>query len=135
MDDPELERIKMRKMMELLGGGEKRIMSEWPNEPVEVTDLDFDEQVSRYPLVVVDFWAEWCAPCRAIAPIIKQLAHDYAGKVVFMKLNVDENPRTAARFGIMSIPTLMIFKEGKPVDAIIGAVPRRVIESKIAQHM
>ena len=134
MDDPELERIKMRKMMELLGGGEKKSM-DWPSEPVEVTDLDFDEQVRKYPLVVVDFWAEWCAPCRAIAPIIKQLANDYAGKVVFLKLNVDENPRTAARFGIMSIPTLMIFKDGKPVDAIIGAVPRRVIEARLSQYM
>ena len=110
-------------------------MSNWPSEPVEVTDLDFDEQVRRYSLVVVDFWAEWCAPCRAIAPIIKQLAHEYAGKAVFLKLNVDENPRTAARFGIMSIPTLMIFKGGKPVDAIIGAVPKKVIESKLAQYM
>jgi len=134
MDESELERIKMKKMMELLGGG-KKTEKVFPSEPIEVTDLDFKETVLKYPLVLVDFWAEWCAPCRAIAPIIKELARDYAGKVVFAKLNVDENPRTAAEFGIMSIPTLMIFKEGKPVDAIIGAVPRRVIESKIAKYL
>ncbi len=135
MDESDLERIKMRKMMEFLRERGKESAGDWPSEPVVVTDLDFDEKISKYPLVVVDFWAVWCAPCRAIAPIIEQLARDYAGKVVFLKLNVDENPRTAARFGIMSIPTLMIFKEGRPVDAIIGAVPRRVIESKLAQYM
>ncbi len=136
MDDSELERIKMKKMAELLSGGKKGEESmEWPSEPVEATDMNFDELVSTYPLVVVDFWAAWCAPCRAIAPIVKELAHDYAGKIVFAKLNVDENPRTAARFGIMSIPTLLIFREGKPVDAIIGAVPRRAIESKLRQYL
>ncbi|MEM4328280.1 MAG: thioredoxin, partial [Candidatus Caldarchaeum sp.] len=88
-----------------------------------------------HEFVVVDFWAEWCAPCRAIAPVVKELARQYSGRVVFGKLNVDENPRTAAMFGIMSIPTLMFFKKGKPVDMVVGAVPKRMLETRIAQHL
>ncbi len=133
-DDWELERIRLKKMRELLGAGreEKGVVIA---KPVKVTDADFDEMVSKYPVVVVDFWAEWCGPCHAIAPIIEELAEEYAGKVVFMKLNVDENPRTAARFGIMSIPTLMIFVNGKPVDAIVGAVPKPMIEAKLRRYL
>ncbi|MEM1951710.1 MAG: thioredoxin [Candidatus Caldarchaeum sp.] len=102
------------------------------SEPVEVTDMDFDGFVSRHKFVVVDFWADWCAPCRAIAPVVKELAKQYAGKVVFGKLNFDENPRTASRFGIMGIPTLLFFKV---VDMVVGAVPRRTLEARIAQYL
>uniref|UniRef100_A0A7C5U3V3 Thioredoxin n=1 Tax=Caldiarchaeum subterraneum TaxID=311458 RepID=A0A7C5U3V3_CALS0 len=105
------------------------------SEPVEVTDLDFDEFISKHRFVVVDFWAEWCAPCRAIAPVVKELAKQYAGKVVFGKLNVDENPRTASRFGIMGIPTLLFFKSGKVVDMVVGAVPKRTLEARIAHYI
>ncbi|MDW8360727.1 MAG: thioredoxin, partial [Candidatus Caldarchaeum sp.] len=112
--DDELERIKLRKMAEMLSSSSPK-PSQTLSEPVELSDLDFNQFVSTHDFVVVDFWAEWCAPCRAIAPVVKELAKQYAGRVVFGKLNVDENPKTAAEYGIMSIPTLIFFKKGKPV--------------------
>lgn len=137
VDERELEWIKRKKMMEFmkdaLKHGETRL--EVPAEPIVVTDENFDEVVGSYPLVVVDFWAEWCPPCKVIAPVVEELAREYAGKVVFLKLNVDENPVTPAKYGIMSIPTLLIFKDGKPVDAIVGAYPRKVIEVRIRRYL
>ena len=85
--------------------------------------------------MVIDCWAAWCGPCRMVAPIIDELSKDYAGKVVFGKLNVDENPKTAMRFDIMSIPTLLIMKNGEEVDRIIGAVPKQSMEAKLRKHM
>ncbi|MFQ5803264.1 MAG: thioredoxin [Candidatus Methylomirabilales bacterium] len=103
---------------------------------VQVTDADFKQRVvDGEGLTIVDFWAEWCAPCRMIAPILEQLAQEYAGKVTIAKLNVDENPQTAARLGIRSIPTLLFFRGGERVDQVIGAVPRGVIQSKIDTHL
>lgn len=103
---------------------------------VKVSDADFDQKVVKTQgLTIVDFWAEWCAPCRMIAPLLEELADEYSGKVTIAKLNVDENPRTAARFGIRSIPTLLLFKGGERVDQVIGAVPRNVIQSKIGAHL
>jgi len=90
--------------------------------------------VKTYPLVVVDCWAAWCAPCRAIAPVVEQLAKDYSGKVVFGKLNVDENPETAQRFDIMAIPTMLVMKKGKEVDRIVGALPKSQLESRIRTY-
>jgi thioredoxin 1 len=129
--DDELEKIKMRKLAEILSGQHQRptVVA----EPVEVTDLNFKQFISSNKYSVVDFWAEWCAPCRAIAPIVKELAEQYAGKVVFGKLNVDENPRTASEYGIMGIPTLILFKDGRPVDMVVGAVPKRVLEGRIVK--
>ena len=86
-------------------------------------------------LTIVDFWAEWCAPCRMIAPVLEELAQEYAGKVTVAKLNVDENPQAAARFGIRSIPTLLFFKGGDRVDQVIGAVARSVIQSKLGAYL
>ncbi len=106
------------------------------NNIVQVSDADFDQKVVKSQgLTIVDFWAEWCAPCRMIAPVLEELADEYSGKVTIAKLNVDENPRTAARFGIRSIPTLLLFKGGERVDQVIGAVPRGVIQSKIGAHL
>ncbi len=103
---------------------------------VQVSDADFEQKVvDGQGLTVVDFWAEWCAPCRIIAPILEELAQEYAGKVTIAKLNVDENPQTAARFGIRSIPTLLFFKGGERVDQVIGAVPRGTIQSKIGTYL
>jgi len=129
--DDELEKIKMRKLAEILSGRHQRptVVA----EPVEVTDLNFKQFISSNKYSVVDFWAEWCAPCRAIAPIVKELAEQYAGKVVFGKLNVDENPKTASEYGIMGIPTLILFKDGRPVDMVVGAVPKRVLEGRIVK--
>ena len=98
----------------------------------KVTDQNFNEEVieSSKP-VLVDFWAEWCGPCKMIAPSLEELANDYKDSIDVAKLNVDENPTTASSFSIRSIPTLLIFKDGSPVSQIVGAVPKRAIKSKI----
>jgi thioredoxin 1 len=84
---------------------------------------------------MVDFWAVWCGPCRMVAPIVEQLADDYAGQVTVGKLDVDNNQRSAAQFNVRSIPTILFFKDGKVVDQVIGAVPRPALEAKIKQHL
>lgn len=104
------------------------------DKPIVVSDRNFDQTAKTYPLVVVDCWAAWCAPCRAIAPVVEQLARDYSGKVVFGKLNVDENPETAQKFSIMAIPTLLVMKDGKEVDRIVGALPKTQLEAKISEY-
>ena len=99
---------------------------------MEVSDNSFEEQVLKSSVpVVVDFWAVWCGPCRMIAPIVEELATEYEGRVQFAKLNVDENPRVSMQFGIRSIPTLLVFKNGLPVDQIVGAVPKREIVKRV----
>ena len=123
----ELEEIRGKKIQELV----KRMSTPKIDKPVVVSDRNFEQTVKNYPLVVVDCWAAWCAPCRAIAPIVDQLAKDYTGKVVFGKLNVDENPETAQRFGIMAIPTLLVMKDSKEVDRIVGVLPKSELEGKI----
>ena len=101
---------------------------------VTVTDQNFTD-VTGQGVTLVDFWAVWCGPCRAVAPIVEQLADDYAGQLTVGKLDVDNNPRTAAQFNVRSIPTILFFKEGTVVDQVIGAVPRGVLEAKIKQHL
>lgn len=104
-------------------------------EPVHVTDQQFDTFIQENPLVVVDFWAVWCGPCRAIEPIVKDLAEKYDGKVTFAKVNADENPMKIRQFGIMGIPTLLLFKGGKLVDTIVGAVPKATLEKHIQKFL
>ena len=100
-----------------------------------VNDANFELEVEQNSgLTVVDFWATWCGPCRMIAPILDQLASEYAGKVKVAKMDVDANIKTGSRFNVRSIPTLLFFKGGKVVDQIIGAVPRTHIEQKLQQH-
>lgn len=100
--------------------------------PVAVTDSEFQELVlkSETP-VLVDFWADWCAPCKMIAPIVEELAEEYDGKIVFAKVDVDSSPLTAAEYGIRSIPTLLVFKDGSPVDQVVGAVPKAVLKQRL----
>jgi thioredoxin 2 len=96
--------------------------------PVTVTDKNFASEVEASGLpVLLDLWAAWCGPCRVIAPVVEQLATELAGRVKVGKLNVDENPQTAARFGVRSIPTLLIFKDGREADRLVGALPRQEI--------
>lgn len=102
---------------------------------LELTDSNFDEAVKKYPLLVVDCWAEWCAPCKMVAPVIEELAEDYQGKITFGKLDVDGNRSVAARYQIASIPTLLIFKDGQLVDHKVGALPRRMLEPELAKYI
>ena len=102
---------------------------------VAVTDSTFEQEIEKHDgLAVVDFWATWCGPCRMIAPILDQLASQYQGKAKVAKLDVDSNQRTAARFNVRSIPTILFFKNGQLVDQVIGAVPKAKLESKFQEH-
>jgi len=100
--------------------------------PVNVSDETFEDEVigSDVP-VLVDFWADWCAPCKIIAPIVEELAGEYDGKVKFAKIDVDTNPRVATQYGIRSIPTLLIFSGGSPVDQVVGAVPKSTLKGRL----
>jgi thioredoxin 1 len=98
-----------------------------------LTDADFDAQAKAHPLLLVDFWAEWCGPCRMIAPLLEELAGEYAGRLTIGKLNVDENRQTAARFGVRSIPTLLFLRGGSRADQMIGAHPKAALKAKIDQ--
>lgn len=127
----ELEEIRAKKMRELMS----QMSTSTIDKPIIVSDRNFDQTIKTYPLIVVDCWAAWCAPCRAIAPIVEQLAKDYKGKVVFGKLNVDENPETQNQFGIMAIPTLLVMKDGKEIDRIVGALPKNQLETKVNTYL
>ncbi len=103
-------------------------------KPQAVTDADFTEEVLNSDLpVLVDFWADWCGPCKMVAPVVEELAGDYDGRLKVMKVDVDASPLTAGTYGIRSIPTLLIFKDGKPVQQVVGAVPKQTLQEKIDQ--
>ena len=100
--------------------------------PLAVTDSDFEQEVLEAETpVLVDFWAEWCAPCKMVAPVLEDLAAEYDGKIKFIKVDVDTSPETAMKYGIRSIPTLLVFKGGSPVDQVVGAVPKAVIKKRL----
>jgi len=117
--------LRKKKLEEL----KRRLLhrEQFPEKPVEINDGNFDVFVSKYRNVVIDCWAPWCGPCLMIAPVIEELAKELKGKVIFGKLNVDENQKTALKYRIMSIPTLLIFKEGKLIDRLVGAMPKEGI--------
>lgn len=136
-EEKELEKIKQRKLRELMEKAVNTKDKKKPalNKPIDVSDATFNEMIQNNSLVVVDCWAPWCGPCHMVAPVIKELALDYAGKILFGKLNVDENREVARQYQIMGIPTLLVFKDGKLVDRILGAMPRQVLEPKIARYL
>ena len=135
-NDEELEKIKQRKLRQLM---EKTVETEKKtsalNKPVEISDATFKETIQNHPLVVIDCWAPWCGPCQIVAAVIEALAQDYAGKLLFGKLNVDENRKVATQYQIMSIPTLLVFKNEKLIDRIVGAMSRQMLEPKITRHL
>ena len=133
--DDELEAIKDKKLAELRKEAATKALMSSITEPIVLTDSNFASEVAKYPVMLVDFWAPWCGPCRMVSPIIEQLSREYSGRVAFGKVNVDENQRISASFGIQSIPTLMIFKGSKAVDVIIGAMPKAQIEMKLKQQL
>jgi thioredoxin 1 len=132
----ELEEIKRKKMeqyMEKYMKGEKN-MEDMPDKPIEMTDADIDKHIQKYGTLVIDCWAPWCGPCRMIHPIIEELAVEMKGKIVFGRLNVDENQSTALKYKIMSIPSLLVFKNGELADVIIGAMPKQMLKPKIEKY-
>ncbi len=136
-EEMEIQRIKEKKLVEMMQKARAQLETAARNDgkPILLSDVSFSSEISKYPLMVVDFWAAWCGPCRMVAPIIEQLAKEYAGRVAFGKLNVDENPLTSGEFEVQSIPTLLIFRNGEAVDGIVGAVPKYQIESRIKAHL
>lgn len=106
------------------------------NNIINSSDASFDQDVLKSDLpVLVDFWAAWCGPCKAIAPILEELADDYAGKVKIVKVDVDSNPSSASRFGIRNIPTLLVFKDGEKVDTAMGLQPKSQLAQLLDQHI
>jgi len=102
------------------------------SKPVEIEEAKFNEAVLQAETpVLVDFWAPWCGPCRMVAPVVEELADEYEGKISFVKVNVDDNPKIASQYGIMSIPTLIVFKAGQPVDTIIGFRPKDELKKSL----
>ena len=134
-DDKEVLAIKQRKLLEMQKIAAARSSLHNISKPIVLNDSNFMEEVSKYPLILVDFWAPWCGPCRMVSPIIEQLASEYAGNAVFGKLNIDENQLIARSFGVQSIPTMMIFKNSKVIDVLVGALPKAQIQMKIKQHL
>ncbi len=127
-DQKELEKIK-EKMVD-------DIMSEenYPEEPVKITDDDFEETIEDYPLILVDFWADWCGPCKMMEPVLEELAREYQGDLVIAKMNVDENSRIPGQFQVSSIPTMVLFKDGEQVERMMGALPKEQLKQKIEQY-
>ena len=102
------------------------------SKPVEIKETEFDQTVIKSQMpVLVDFWAPWCGPCRMVAPVVEELSGEYDGKVSFVKVNVDDNPQVASQFGVMSIPTLILFKDGKPATTVVGFRPKAELKKSL----
>ncbi|MCJ7443561.1 MAG: thioredoxin [Methanotrichaceae archaeon] len=133
----ELDEIRRKKLEKMMGDLSKPSEPEiqYPNKPIAITDKDLERSISQYPLLVMDCWAEWCGPCRMLGPIIEELAKDMSGKVVFGKLNVDQNMATTNKYKISAIPTMLVFKNGNLIDKIVGAYPKGALVSKIQKYL
>ena len=127
MDDKELERLKEEKIKKMLDQAKAGV--------VKLTSASFDNFLNTDKPVLIDFWADWCMPCRMMAPVMEDLAKAYAGKALFGKVNVDNNPQIAGRYGIMSIPHFLIFKNGSRMEKIVGAVGRDPLENALKRYL
>ena len=132
-EDKELEQIKQRKIQAMLDQADhpKQINT----HPLILTDANFENTKKANQLLVADFWAPWCGPCRMVGPVIEQLAAEYAGKVTFAKMNVDENQSIPSSFAVMSIPTILVFHNGREVQRIVGAYPKTQIEAIFKRYI
>ncbi|KAB3544129.1 MAG: thioredoxin [ANME-2 cluster archaeon] len=123
----ELEAIRQKKM--------ERLQTMTSGEVLVLDDNNLAETVREHPFVVLDCWAEWCGPCKMVAPVIEELAKEYAGRITFAKLNIDENMGTATKYRISAIPTMLVFRNGEMAGQIIGALPKNHIEQKLQEFM
>lgn len=131
-EDEELEKIKREKMKEMMAENKSQ---DFPNSPIEITDDNFQDVIEKYPLVVVDFWAEWCPHCKVMGKVIEELAEDFSGEIVFGKLNIDQNRETPRKFQISGIPTLLIAKNGEVVDKIVGSAQKPQLKQKLRKYL
>ena len=135
MEDEELRIInekRMEKLQQIIN--EKQLLKNI-KDPLNLDDSSFFQTISKFPLLLVDFWAPWCGPCRMMSPLIDQIGKEYMGKLVVGKVNVDENPTISRQFGISSIPTLILFKKGQAVNKIIGSVSKNKIDEMVRMHL
>ena len=135
MEDEELKIInekRMKKLQQIMN--EKELLKNI-KDPLNLDDSSFFQMISKFPLLLVDFWAPWCGPCRMMSPLIDQIGKEYMGKLVVVKVNVDENPTISRQFGISSIPTLILFKKGQAVNKIIGSVSKNKIDEMVRIHL
>lgn len=133
----EIDQIRKKKLEDMAKTQSKPAEPsiQYPSKPVEVTDSTLDSSVNQYPLLIVDCWAEWCGPCRMLGPVIEELAKELSGKIVFGKLNVDQNPQTSSKYRVSAIPTLLVFKGGKLADKLVGAYPKATLAGKIQKYL
>jgi thioredoxin 1 len=135
LEDEELKIInekRMKKLQQIMN--EKELLKNI-KDPLNLDDSNFFQTISKFPLLLVDFWAPWCGPCRMMSPLIDQIGKEYMGKLVVGKVNVDENPTISRQFGISSIPTLILFKKGQAVNKIIGSVSKNKIDEMVRMHL
>ena len=135
MEDEELRIINEKRMKKLQQIVNEKELLKNSKEPLNLDDSNFAQTINKYPLLLVDFWAPWCGPCRMMSPIIDQVGKEYIGKLVVGKVNVDENPNISGQFGISSIPTLILFKRGQVVNNIIGSVSKSRIDEMVKMHL
>ena len=135
----DLQEIRNRRREQLkkqyMNGGKKNMEENMPDAPLHISDANIDSTVNKYPVMVIDCWAPWCGPCRMVGPVVEELARQMQGKVVFGKLNVDENRVTSTKYSIMSIPSLLMFKNGQLIDTFVGAMPEPILKAKITSHL